>query len=117
MPAGEELTLRGVTFRSGSATLLPADKLIIDSVVDYVQSRPTYAIEVQGHTDDRGSDALNQRLSEQRAKAVADYLIAKGVDAGRLNATGFGESQPVASNDSDAGRAQNRRVTLKFSAR
>lgn len=117
LPPGEELTLRGVTFRSGSAQLTPADKLIVDSVVGYVQSRPSYAIEVQGYTDDRGSDELNQKLSEARAKAVADYLVSKGVDASRVNSAGYGESKPIAANDTDAGRAQNRRVTLKFSAR
>jgi OOP family OmpA-OmpF porin len=114
LPPGEELTLRGVMFRTGSAQLSPADRLIIDSVVGYVQSRPTYAVEVQGYTDDRGSDAANQALSEARAKAVADYLVSKGVEAGRLTAVGFGESKPVAPNDTEAGRSQNRRVTLKF---
>ena len=75
LPTGEELTLRGVTFRTGSAQLTPADKLLIDSVVGYVQSRPSYAIQVRGHTDDRGDDAANLKLSEARAKAVADYLV------------------------------------------
>lgn len=117
LPPGEELTLRGVTFRSGSAQLTPADKLIVDSVVGYVQSRPSYAIEVQGFTDDRGSDELNQKLSEARAKAVADYLVSKGVDAARVTSAGYGETKPVAANDTDAGRAQNRRVTLKFTGR
>lgn len=117
LPPGEELTLRGVTFRSGSAQLTPADKLIVDSVVGYVQSRPSYAIEVQGYTDDRGSDELNQKLSEARAKAVADYLVSKGVDAARVTSAGYGETKPVAANDTDAGRAQNRRVTLKFTGR
>jgi OOP family OmpA-OmpF porin len=117
LPPGEELTLRGVTFRTGSAQLTPSDRLIIDSVVGYVQSRPTYAVEVQGYTDDRGSDAANQTLSEARAKAVADYLVSKGVDAGRLTAVGFGETKPIAPNDTDAGRSQNRRVTLKFTGR
>lgn len=117
LPPGEELTLRGVTFRSGSAQLTPADRLIVDSVVGYVQSRPSYAIEVQGHTDDRGSDELNQKLSEARAKAVADYLVTKGVATARVSSAGYGEGKPLAANDTDAGRAQNRRVTLKFSAR
>ena len=72
---------------------------------------------MQGYTDDRGSDELNQKLSEARAKAVADYLVTKGVDAARLTSAGYGESKPIAANDTEAGRAQNRRVTLKFSAR
>jgi len=117
LPPGEELTLRGVTFRTGSAALTPADRLIIDSVVGYVQSRPTYAIEVQGYTDDRGNEEANQTLSAARAKAVADYLIAKGVDAGRVTAAGYGETKPIAANGTEAGRSQNRRVTLKFTSR
>jgi OOP family OmpA-OmpF porin len=117
LPPGEELVLRGVTFRTGSAQLTPADRLIVDSVVAYVQSRPSYSIQVRGHTDDRGSDEANQRLSEARAKAVADYLVSKGVDAARLSSIGLGETEHVAPNDTEAGRAQNRRVTLKFTGR
>jgi OOP family OmpA-OmpF porin len=117
LPPGEELTLRGVTFRTGSAQLTPSDRLIIDSVVGYVQSRPTYAIEVRGHTDDRGDDAANLKLSEARAKAVAEYLASKGVDAGRISAVGLGETSHIASNDTEAGRSQNRRVTLKFTGK
>lgn len=82
-----------------------------------MQSRPTYAIEVQGYTDDRGNEEANQTLSAARAKAVADYLIAKGVDAGRVTAAGYGETKPIAANGTEAGRSQNRRVTLKFTSR
>jgi OOP family OmpA-OmpF porin len=117
LPPGEELTLRGVTFRTGSAQLTAGDRLIIDSVVGYVQSRPTYAIQVRGHTDDRGNDDANLKLSEARAKAVADYLVSKGVDAGRISSIGLGETEHVAPNDNEAGRSQNRRVTLKFTGR
>ncbi len=117
LPPGEELTLRGVTFRTGSAQLTSADRLLIDSVVGYVQSRPTYAIEVRGHTDDRGADAANMALSEARAKAVGEYLVSKGVDAGRVSAIGLGETAHIAPNDTEAGRLQNRRVTLKFTGR
>ena len=67
-------------------------------------------VEVGGHTDALGPEAFNQALSQRRADAVAAYLTASGVDAGRVNAIGYGESLPVADNGSDEGRAQNRRV-------
>jgi len=117
LPPGEELTLRGVTFRARSAQFTPADRLILDSVVGFVQARPSYAIEVQGHTDNASDDAASQTLSEARAKAVADYLVSKGVEPGRITAVGLGRSKPIASNDTEAGRSQNRRVTLKFTGR
>ena len=69
-------------------------------------------VEVAGHTDSMGSEAYNQGLSERRAQSVQDYLVSKGVKAQRLTAKGYGESMPVASNDTDAGRAENRRVEL-----
>jgi outer membrane protein OmpA-like peptidoglycan-associated protein len=72
---------------------------------------------VRGHTDDRGDDAANLKLSAARAKAVADYLVSKGVDAGRISSIGLGETEHIAPNDSEAGRIQNRRVTLKFTGR
>jgi OOP family OmpA-OmpF porin len=68
---------------------------------------------VTGHTDSVGSDAFNQRLSERRAQAVVAYLESKGVGAGRLRASGAGESQPIADNGTEEGRAKNRRVELK----
>jgi outer membrane protein OmpA-like peptidoglycan-associated protein len=69
-------------------------------------------VEVGGHTDSVGSEAYNQGLSERRADAVRDYLMSKGVKASRLTARGYGESRPVASNDTEEGRAENRRVEL-----
>jgi OOP family OmpA-OmpF porin len=69
-------------------------------------------VEVAGHTDSVGSEEYNMGLSDRRANSVKDYLISQGITATRLTARGYGESQPVASNDTDAGRAQNRRVEL-----
>jgi OOP family OmpA-OmpF porin len=68
---------------------------------------------IEGHTDSNGADAYNQRLSEQRAKAVRDYMVSMGIDPARLEAKGYGESQPVADNATPEGRAQNRRVVLR----
>jgi outer membrane protein OmpA-like peptidoglycan-associated protein len=72
-------------------------------------------IEVEGHTDSVGSDAYNQRLSEQRAESVRDYLLSQGLKGDILTAKGFGETSPVASNDTASGRQQNRRVELVVS--
>ena len=69
-------------------------------------------IEIQAYTDSRGSDALNQRISEDRAQSVRTYLVEKGVSADKLTAKGYGEANPVATNDTAEGRAQNRRVEL-----
>ena len=80
------------------------------TLVDY----PNSLIDVYGHTDSTGSDAFNQALSERRAKAVADYLIARNVDRRRIMTQGFGETQPIADNGTEAGRAQNRRVEIKI---
>jgi OOP family OmpA-OmpF porin len=112
--ASEELTLRGVTFKTNSAVITPTSKLVLDSAVAYLKARPNAAAEVRGHTDSVGNDAANMRLSKARAEAVRDYLVAGGIDAGRLTANGYGETEHVAPNDTPAGRAQNRRVTLRI---
>ena len=72
------------------------------------------SVEAQGHTDSQGSDAYNLRLSQQRAESVREYLVSQGVEPGRITARGYGESQPIASNDTADGRATNRRVTLRI---
>ena len=74
---------------------------------------PTLKIELGGHTDNVGRPEANQRLSEQRAKAVYDYLINKGIPSNRLSYKGYGETQPVATNDTDEGRRENRRTEIK----
>ena len=67
-------------------------------------------VEIEGHTDNVGTDAMNQKLSNDRAKAVRDYLVSKSISSKRLKTVGYGKSKPIASNDSEEGRAQNRRV-------
>jgi OOP family OmpA-OmpF porin len=81
--------------------------------LEVLKMNPTMKIEVQGHTDSKGSDQYNLDLSQKRANAVRDYLISKGVDADRLTAKGLGESTPIATNDTPEGRAENRRVEFK----
>lgn len=111
---GDTIVLKGVNFDFNKARLTPNAKTILDNVSDALAARADLKVEVGGHTDSVGSDDYNQRLSEQRADSVVLYLTEKGIDAGRLTAKGYGESQPIASNDTDEGREENRRVELKI---
>ena len=88
----------------------------LDKLVKVLQEYPETNIEVQGHTDSKGSQNYNQGLSERRANAVSAYLMSKNVEGARLTTKGYGENAPVADNDSDEGRAQNRRVTFLITA-
>jgi OOP family OmpA-OmpF porin len=86
---------------------------LLDEVAIILEKNPAMEVEVQGHTDNKGTAKYNQWLSEKRAQRVKDYLVSKGVDPSRLAAKGYGLTQPVASNGTEEGRAQNRRVELK----
>lgn len=99
-----------ITFSSGSAVLSSASTAILDEVVAALLSNGSARLQVRGHTDDVGSAATNLRLSQERAQAVVNYLVAGGVDPDRLTALGLGEAEPIASNSTAAGRAQNRRI-------
>ena len=114
---GDNLVLNipsGITFAYDSADVQPQFRRTLDQVAETLaQYNQTY-IDVYGHTDSTGSDAYNQTLSERRATSVADYLASRGVQPARIGTRGFGESQPIASNDTDAGRAANRRVEVKI---
>jgi len=111
--AGETLlTLEGVLFDTNSARLGPASDDILAHAVSVLQANPSVSVSVEGHTDSQGSDAYNQALSERRAQAVVDYLVAHGISSSRLRAGGHGETLPVAPNDTANGRARNRRVEL-----
>ncbi len=108
------IELQGVHFDFDKATLKPESIRILDAAVDTLKKHQQIKVEVAGHTDSRGSDEYNRKLSERRAKVVYDYLVAHGIDAQRLSWRGYGESQPIADNDTEAGRAQNRRTELKI---
>lgn len=108
----EDLVLEDVNFEFDSATLTMGAERILDDVADKLRANQNVRVRIEGHTDSMGSEAYNQDLSQARADAVADYLMRQGVDAERMRTIGYGESQPVASNDTDAGRAENRRVEL-----
>lgn len=103
-----------ITFRTGSADLNASFFNVLDGVGMVVEEYDKTLIVVEGHTDSVGADDMNQGLSERRAMSVGQYLISKGVNGQRVLTAGFGESRPIASNDTDAGRAQNRRVEVRL---
>ncbi|MFO7784729.1 MAG: OmpA family protein [Desulfatiglandales bacterium] len=104
--------LEGLYFDTDKSDIKRAGYPILQDVIAVLKQNPGLKVEIQGHTDSRGSDAYNQTLSEKRAQAVLDYMVNAGIDAGRLKATGYGESRPAAPNDSDENMAKNRRVQL-----
>ena len=104
----------GVTFDVDSATLKPQFRSTLDQISQSLQTYPDSLIDVYGHTDSTGSDQYNQALSERRAKTVADYLVMRGITGARVRSLGYGETMPVASNDTEQGRALNRRVEIKI---
>jgi OOP family OmpA-OmpF porin len=110
---GDTIVLRGVNFDFNKATLTLNAKTILDQVVTALTSRPDIKVEVDGHTDGKGSGPYNLKLSDRRAKSVKQYLVEKGIDAGRMTTKGFGKTMPIADNSTDEGRELNRRVELK----
>jgi len=105
---------RGIQFESGKSTLKSSSNPMLDEVVSILQMYTDYNLQITGHTDNVGGDDLNMQLSQDRVDVVKSYLLGKGVAASRLEAKGLGETKPVASNDNDAGRTQNRRVELEL---
>ena len=109
------LALTGIEFESGKSELKPTAGSQMRVIGDAMRKWPNLTLEIGGHTDDRGSEAFNQKLSQERANAVRTFLIKKYdfVTEDRLTAVGFGESVPVGDNATEKGRAQNRRVEFK----
>jgi len=110
---GDILELRNIFFEFDKAELLPESKEELGMLVDLLYDHPHMEVEISGHTDNVGSEGYNQKLSEARAKAVADYLVEHKTDKDRVSYKGYGLSKPIASNDSEEGRKQNRRVEFK----
>jgi len=111
---GSTGTLNNVFFDIDRYELLPKSKSDLDNLVEFLTMNKTVRVEIGGHTDNTGSEAHNQTLSENRAKAVHDYLLRAGVAASRLTYKGYGPSQPVAGNETDEGRQLNRRTDFKI---
>jgi len=106
------VAIYGILFDVDKASLKPASEKPLQEIVKLLRDYPDLKLELQGHTDNQGSADYNRDLSQRRAESVKAYLIAYGTDTSRLEAKGYGLSQPVASNDTEEGRAKNRRVEL-----
>jgi outer membrane protein OmpA-like peptidoglycan-associated protein len=113
----EVLTGRAITFQTSSAVLLPEGRSTLDQIMSILQQNQTAAFQIGGHTDNVGAEDRNLALSENRAKAVMDYLVSKGVAANRLTFKGYGASHPLADNATAEGRSRNRRIEFLVRAK
>lgn len=107
---GAALILNNIFFTTGKSTLLPESYVELDYIVDFLNEGTVSLIEISGHTDNEGSNAINEKLSKERAQSVVNYLVSKGIDSSRLQASGYGESKPMDTNQTSEGRTKNRRV-------
>jgi len=105
--------LTGVTFKAGSAELVPTSLKTLDAAIAGLKRNPKARVEIGGHTSSEGSDELNDRLSVERAYSVREYMIKKGIAENRVTAAGYGSSQPKADNSTEAGRKANRRIEIR----
>jgi len=112
--SGRSAVLNNLFFDSNQATIKPRSRTELDRLVEFLRQDPSLRVEVAGHTDNVGTPAANLSLSQRRAQAVLTYLSAHGVPTTRLRAKGYGETKPLAANDSEAHRAQNRRIELRI---
>lgn len=109
---GSRYALNGVNFEQSQTTMLPGSETKLQEVLQFMRDNPGVQIEVIGHTDKTGDERQNQRLSEFRARAVANWLFNQGIDSRRIQTSGKGSSEPVATNDTEEGKAQNRRIEV-----
>jgi outer membrane protein OmpA-like peptidoglycan-associated protein/Tol biopolymer transport system component len=114
LESGTKFQLRNVFFETGKFELKSTSTNELNYIVDILKSNPTLKMQVSGHTDNVGNEANNQLLSDNRAKSVMNYLISKGITADRLSAKGYGSSKPITANDSEEGRAKNRRTEIEI---
>lgn len=111
---GKKVILNNILFETGKATLTASSYVELGRLLGFMQENPGMKIEISGHTDKTGSEPLNFKLSENRARAVVDFLVSKGIDSSRLEYRGYGSLQPVADNATAVGRSKNRRVEFKI---
>lgn len=111
---GGQFVLNKIYFETNKADLNTAASTDLNRLVKYLQDNPTASLEIQGHTDNRGNDALNNRLSQSRAVSVLNYLVSQGISPTRLTAKGYGSKNPIDTNATAEGRANNRRVEVKI---
>lgn len=111
---GSKIILKNIFFDFDKATLRPESTNELERLTKLLNDVPSLKIEISGHTDSKGADDYNKKLSDNRAKAVVAYLVGKGISADRLTAVGYGEEQPIATNDTDEGRQLNRRTEFKI---
>lgn len=111
---GQVVRLNNIFFEFGKATLLPESFPELNRTAEFLKNNPSVTIEVAGHTDNVGSEGFNQKLSQNRAQSVADYVASQGVDKSRMTVMGYGLSRPIAFNTDEEGRAMNRRVEFKI---
>lgn len=111
---GKSIVLRNIFFDFDKASIRPESANELDRLIKLLNDNPSLKIELGSHTDSKGSDDYNLKLSENRSKSVVDYLIGKSISASRLEAKGYGETKPIATNDTDAGRQENRRTEFKI---
>ncbi len=111
---GESVVLRNVFFQFDSHELLVESIVELSRLFRFLQQNPNIEIEISGHTDSTGSYSYNKTLSEKRALSVFNYLIEQGIDKSRLSYAGYADSQPIATNETEEGRAQNRRTEFKI---
>ncbi len=109
-PSTPRFVLKGVNFDTAKANIRPESFPRLDGVVEYMRHKKSARIEISGHTDNMGNPKANKVLSDKRAKSCRDYLVSKGIEASRIEAVGYGDERPIASNDSEEGRQKNRRI-------
>lgn len=105
--------LSGISFRAGSAELVPSSLATLDRTIEGLKKNAKAKVEIEGHTSSEGGEEFNQKLSENRASSVRDYMVRKGISKDRVTAVGYGYSRPKASNDTEEGRRQNRRIEVR----
>ncbi len=115
MITNQTITFNNINFELNSAEITASSGPSLNRVAKALQAQQNFNVEIAGHTDSTGSAAYNEKLSDERAKSVRQYLIDQGIDADRLTARGYGELEPIASNENQSGRAMNRRVEFRVS--